>query len=326
MKNTSLKIVLLHMLLLICFAQTSAQITAKAQLEKNTIKIGEAINLKLTVTQPAATVTIWPEIPNEITEKVEVTERFPLDTTFTPNKDQITFTQNYTITSFDSGIYKIPALPFRYIQGAETLQTTADSLFLYVNTIPVDTTQAIKDVKSVLEIPFDWREMLPYVLAALLGIALIVLFIYWLRRYLKNRKQNAPIEPEAPKIPAHVIAFEKFEILKAKKLWQENRVKTYYTELVDIIREYIGNRYGVDATEMTTAEIMQALQLRCPEKEALQKLKSALELSDMVKFAKANPIAIEHEQAFDVCVDFVKATMQNITLNQNPQNNDRTVE
>jgi hypothetical protein len=77
---------------------------------------------------------------------------------------------------------------------------------------------------------------------------------------------------------------------------------------------------------MTTAEIMQALQMRCPEKEALQKLKSALELSDMVKFAKAKPISIEHEQAFDVCVDFVNATMQNGTMNQNPQSNDRTVE
>lgn len=326
MKNTSIKIALLHWLLLFCFAQTQAQITAKAQLEKNTIKIGEAISLKLIVTQPATTVTIWPEIANEITEKVEVTERFPLDTAFTPNKEQITFTQNYTITSFDSGIYKIPALPFRYIQGTETLQTTADSLFLYVNTIPVDTTQAIKDVKGVLEIPFDWREMLPYVLGALLGIGLLVLLIYWLRRYLRKRKQNATTELEAPKIPAHVIAFEKFEILKAKKLWQENRVKTYYTELVDIIREYIGNRYGVDATEMTTAEIMQALHMRCPEKEALIKLNSALELSDMVKFAKANPIAIEHEQAFEVCVDFVKATMQNITLSQNQQSNDRTVE
>ena len=64
------------------------------------------------------------------------------------------------------------------------------------------------------------------------------------------------IRVEAPKIPAHVTALEKLEKLKEEKLWQQGKLKLYYSELSDITRQYIEQRFYINAMEQVTDEIM----------------------------------------------------------------------
>src|SRR3990172_884084 len=96
-------------------------------------------------------------------------------------------TQTLIITSFDSGFYAIP--PFRFIINGDSNKTIETEPMLFsVNTVAVDTTQNIKDIKPPIEVPFSWKEYLPYVYWGLGALAVLALIIYLVMNYLKKRK------------------------------------------------------------------------------------------------------------------------------------------
>jgi hypothetical protein len=103
-----------------------------------------------------------------------------------------------------------------------------------------------------------------------------------------------------------------------KKLWQADRVKDYYSELTDIVREYIEAQFGVQAVEMTTDEILYGLRGISINAQAMGKLSNTLQTADLVKFAKANPHALENDTALSYSVDFVKETINEPPKNTTP--------
>jgi hypothetical protein len=198
-------------------------------------------------------------------------------------------------------------MPFYGLDSVLLAET--EPLFFSVHTLAIDTTLAIKDIKEPLSAPITIREALPYIIGALLIFGIIVGSIF-LIQYLRNKRKPKSIIKEKPKIPAHVIALEMLNKLWQKKLYQSGYVKQYYSELSDIARTYIEHRWDVTAMEMVSSEIIIALSdLEIPV-EAMQKLKQTLYLSDMVKFAKANPLPDESSICYQNIVDFVQMTKQ----------------
>jgi hypothetical protein len=110
-------------------------------------------------------------------------------------------------------------------------------------------------------------------------------------------KKNKPLLPTRTSIePAHVIALRNLDLLKEAKLWQQGQVKQYYTNLTDIIRIYIEQRFEVPAMEQTSDEILASLRKIAIEDEScFAALKEILLLADLVKFAKALPLPNENE-------------------------------
>jgi hypothetical protein len=128
--------------------------------------------------------------------------------------------------------------------------------------------------------------------------------------FLMRRKKKQPLFGRAkPQIPPHVKALEALEALRAKHLWQQGRIKEYHSVLTDIVRIYIEGRFGVDALEMVTSEVLDAMrasgQLDEPNLEGLRRI---LQTADMVKFAKYNPLPDEHDGSFRSAVRFVNET------------------
>ena len=113
---------------------------------------------------------------------------------------------------------------------------------------------------------------------------------------------------ETPKIPAHIIAFGKLEILKGEKLWQEGKLKQYHSSLTDIVREYIENRYKIQALEQTTDEILWSFRNVAIDEESKTKLKRVLVVADLVKFAKEIPLPAENEMSLTNSYDFINGT------------------
>jgi bifunctional N-acetylglucosamine-1-phosphate-uridyltransferase/glucosamine-1-phosphate-acetyltransferase GlmU-like protein len=114
--------------------------------------------------------------------------------------------------------------------------------------------------------------------------------------------------PPKPKIPPYVTALEALETLRLKKLWQADKVKEYYSELTDIVRQYIEAQFGVQAVEMTTDDILYGLKNIGINAQAMGKLTNTLQTADLVKFAKATPHALENDTALSYSVDFVSET------------------
>jgi len=280
---------------------------AVATLEKNSILIGDQVKLELNVTLPAGSKVQWPMLLDTIAPNVEILRRSDIDTV-SSNKERFTLKQVLTITSFDSGTYVIRPVIFKYNRAGDTLSFFTETLpiRLDVQTIQTDPEQDIKPIKPPLRAPITFRELLPWIGIVLLVAVIAGLLYYFLK---KKKKQPAAVATRlSTTVPPYEAAMEALESLRAKKLWQSGRVKDYYSELTEIVREYIELRYPVRAMEMTTAEIYAALRQTEVETSSREKLNQVLVLADLVKFAKEQPLPLENEQSYTQCVDFVRET------------------
>lgn len=284
----------------------AGQINIGAHIDTNQMLIGDQLYYTLEAIQSTEYHSIFPSIQDTLAKNIEILDSTEIDTSIL-NDNQIKLTKKYLITSFDSGDYTIPAYPFIFQN-----KTIRDTLYfpavnLSVHTIAaVDTATVAKDIKPPFEAPVTLKEVLPYLLIGLSGIAIIILIIYIIRR----TQQNRPVfKPYIPPKPAYITALEELDKLKEDKLWQKNMLKEYYSRLTTIIRAYLERRYGVKALEETTNEILTDMQtIGFSDKALFEQLRSLLSLADMVKFAKGMAEPDENEQNMENAYNFVMKT------------------
>lgn len=309
MVTRNLKNIILFLILMLVTVNTkiSAQnVEAYAKMDSTNIMIGDQIGLELGITIPESFAVSFPFFTDTITTQIEIIEKQPIDTT--PVDDGLHLKQLYTITSFDSGYFELPDFEFLFHHEEDTVlyRTQTNKLFLMVNTPVVDTSQAFKVIKGPVGEPYTFAEILPW---ALLGLGLIglVVFLMW---YIRKRRSNQTVfvRRQKPQLPPHVLAIQKLEELRLAKIWQQGKLKTYYTELTDIIREYFDGRFDIDAMEMTSYEIIKTLNGKEINSEAIDKIKNVLELADLVKFAKSQTTPLENDLCLNHCLDVVNET------------------
>ena len=216
--------------------------------------------------------------------------------------------QQLTLTVFDSGAYRIPPIPIRYTTngGTDTLSVMTDPKQVLVHSVAVDTTQAIKPIKALLDAPITFREILPWLLVGMLALLIIGGLVFWF--FYRKKPETIFTGPPPPQIPPHEVAMRKLAQLEQKKLWQEGAIKTYYVELTDILREYLEGRYKVSALESTTDEIVSELSAKEIPVRQFEQLKELLTRADFAKFAKLRPGPTENMMGMEVARNFVKET------------------
>lgn len=302
---------LLYILLFFAFSfqVTAQQYKVEVKTDTTAILIGEQVQvtLKIDYRRDLGSINIaFPTLYDTISEFVEIVSKSKIDTVVPDKEDpyQVIQKQTIVLTSFDSGYYVIP--PFQFVVNNDTVETEA--FLLEVNTLEVDTTQGIFDIKQPISEPFsfiDWLKENWWWMAAILAL---VIFIILVIRYLKKKKPKEVVEEVIPETPFHIIALEKLEKLNQEKLWQSGKVKEYHSHISEILREYIENRYQVNALEETTAEILHGLRLQQITPEIMNKLTQTLTLADLVKFAKEQPLQQENEQSLNTAIAFIHAT------------------
>jgi hypothetical protein len=287
-----------------------AQTEPSLKPDRQSILIGEQINLEIGFTCPPGHSVFWPGFSDTLTSQFEIIRKTGLDSTLSSDQSSRYYFQKLTITSFDSGFLVIPPISIGYrIPGDTTLyfaETGAE--LIEVQTIPVDLEAAFKDIKNPMTAPFTFREALPYIL----GILVVLLLAFGALYLWRNRKKGEPI-PETiirPRVPAYQIALDALESLRLKKLWQKGHIKEYHTELTDIVREYLMLRFNIHAHELTSEEIMGAIIQTSVNGQTREKLRQILNLADMVKFARFQPLPAEHDNTLRMAVDFVMETRQ----------------
>jgi hypothetical protein len=291
------------------FAQ---QVNISAVLDSSKIRIGEQVKLDLYVSYSANQKDLkiqWPSIGDTITEKIEVVSVSAIDTTI-PDKskpDILLQHQQILISAYDSGYFAIPG--FKFVVNNDTAHSfVTDMLFLEVHTVPTDSSaKKIKDIKPPFGEAFNWKWYLSTIYWSLGGLIFLAIVII-LTIYFTKRNKQVFIEPEKPKIPAHIAALASLEKIKAEQIWKEEKIKEYYSSISDTVRLYIEERFNVNALESTTDEIMTAFRSQVVDKESKDKLQQLLMLSDLVKFAKQFPIEVEHTFTLQNAFDFINGT------------------
>lgn len=292
-------------LLLSLCSLTAQDVVLKAELSRDSIMIGEQVQWSLKATLDKSLASAFPKIDSLGDNRIEILDMSA--DTLQQSSSNITLQATWLITSFDEGVYSLPRLPFLVRRSNGEIDTLySEALMLKVKTVPIDTTNFQPyDIKTPIEYPVTLGEILPYIGYGLLIIAIIALAIYMFIRW----KQHKPLffAPK-PKDPPYVVALRELEKIKVEKLWQNNKVKLYYTKVTDVLRMYLAEQFQIQAMEQTSEEILQSLQSLTIPEELRSRLQEMLSLSDLVKFAKYQPEQQENENALVVVSDFVYHT------------------
>ncbi|WP_422160054.1 hypothetical protein [Polaribacter sp.] len=257
----------------------------KSQVETSNIRIGEQFNYRISVNETKNVI-----LPKLVLKGLEIIDSAKIDTL-----DNMLI-QKYVITGFDSGSFYIPQQQV-FIKNQAYL---TDSLLINVATVAIDTTLVKKyPIKSIKKEPYVFDDFKMYIYLLLAALLIIGFWIYW---FVIRKRRIVEDEPTYKALPPYEEAIYRLNELDEKLLWQNNKVKEYYSELTEIIRVYIERELKVPALEKTTDDIVETLKdfhdsasIRT-SKETILKLKELLQEADLVKFAKSKPLALEIEE------------------------------
>jgi hypothetical protein len=179
-----------------------------------------------------------------------------------------------------------------------------DPMRLDVRTMPVDTATFVPhDIKGQIRYPVTFAEVLPWLILFCISAMLIILIIYLI---IRRRRRNDPAFMH--KDPAHIVALRKLDAYRGSKFWAPDKQKVFYSGITDALREYISERYGIGAMEMTTAEIFDEMKVTDAPKELLKETKELFDRADFVKFAKYVASDEDNASELPVAVRFVTET------------------
>lgn len=284
--------------------QSSSTVQARAELEQATIIIGDQVWLKIMISAPPGTSIEALDSESVLSETgIEVVKGNPVMTI--AETPELLLEQRTLITSFDTGYVFIPTMryPYKMADGStDTAQT--EPLLLTIRGVPISEDDELMPIKPIIKEPLNWLDFWP----AYLGIA-VILIAYLSYLLISRRGQTSRKAPPPPPKTAYDLALERLDGLAAKKLWQQGELKPYYSELSYILRTYLEGQFKIPALESTTRQIDRALHERKQLSDGQRsELAELLQLSDLVKFAKAQPAEDLHQQGLDRVREFVEAT------------------
>lgn len=267
--------------------------------------VGDQTKIHLEVTCDANQHIDFPIYQDTLITGLEIIPPTVTDTQYVNNKKRIIVTRDYTVTSFDSSLYYIP--PFQVYVDSVPYYSEGLALSFYMFDVDTLNAEAFYGPKDIMPMPLKWQDLD----LAVYSYILFILFLFTSLFLIKRFKYNKPIIRVikiALKLPPHQRALDMIEQLRKAKRAHDSNPKEYYTELTDIVRSYIKDRFEFDATEMTSSEILERLN-ESYDKESLSDLKLLLSTADLVKFAKYVPLLGENDQNLVIAMDYVKKTM-----------------
>ena len=289
-------------------AASQPPILIKATVDKQQILIGQPIQLMLEVTVPNPTAApggpgsalpgsasvsslsalVWPALDS--LPHFEWVEKHPVDSVVHP--DSRYYRQYLTVTSFDSGSWSIPRLPF----SAGNKKYFSDSIRIEVGYTRIDPNKDYHDIKDIIDIPNPYAKWIVWVVAVVTIGALVL--VVWLVRKKKIWKVLGGVM--APRLSPYEEAIRQLEELERQHLPENGSVKAYYTQLSDIFRLYLFRRMGISSLAETSEELIGQIRRLPVSGEQFSDMAEMLRMSDFVKFAKYQPGLSDSEHHFQV--------------------------
>ncbi len=276
-----------------------------ANVDKAKVTIGDKINYKITVDFLEGIEVLPPEIKDEV-GGIAIKD-FGIEESRN-EKGKITQKIWYSLETFNTGSYIIPAFDIKYKTKPETEEAVVKTpeVFIEVVTTLDENASDVRGITPTVAINKSYFRLY-IIIAIVFGVLVIagaiILFLY--------RRKQKEIEFVPESLPAHQIAYNELENLRALNLISEGRIKEYYYRLSNIVRHYIESRFKLMAPERTTEEFLAEMtvidRLAGVHKELISNF---LEHCDMVKFAAYGPDTREIENSFDSAIKLVDETRE----------------
>ena len=268
---------------MLLFAQGGASI--RASVDKNRILIGEPILLTIKAHIATGSASQFPVI--DTIDHFEIQSKPKADTL--DEEGGIGIERVYTITSFDSGRWVIP--PF-VISGAQQ----SDSIPIDVVFSEFDPSQDYHDIKDILEVKVPKKKLPWWYIAG--GILLAILVYVFIKR------KPIPKPVARVRVNAYEEAMKSLQDLELSK----PATKEFYSVLINIFRQYVLQRKGIQSLQKTTDDLVVQLKGIGLPRELFDQLAQSLRMGDFVKFAKYQPAAEDNRKIFET----IKAAIQHI--------------
>lgn len=181
------------------------------------------------------------------------------------------------------GVMLLPKPIVKHLSGETQPDFNGPNLFVK----PIGNLEDLNPDQGIIEEEIKWTDYLNYIYA-FLGFIVFLIALYFVVTYLKKGKEEVEEKTVEIILPADIVAIRDLNLLKEKELWQNGDAKGYHTELTRIMRQYIENRYGVQALEMTSSQLKRELYQKSIDPQIVGRFDDILQIADKVKFAKGS--------------------------------------
>ncbi|MDO4930345.1 MAG: hypothetical protein Q4E59_04330 [Bacteroidales bacterium] len=297
--------------------EAEGQVIVDNELDRADILIGEQVKLSTRVTVGSKQTVKFPNYnqADTLITGVEVVRTGDIDTVQLNDGQRMQLERDYYITSFDSALYSLP--PMEVEVDGKTYQAR-QTLGLKVGSVPVDTVHVdqFEPPFAVVDAPFVWRG---HLLGKTIVLWLLAIVIFAIAIRLSSRKpvrRKVVIKPPTPPCKKATIKMERLRPL-IEQATSDMENKQFFIQLTDILRLYLKERYGFNAQESTTQEIIDGLEAQL-DPTAQRQLQEVFSTADFVKFAKHTTNDMERRRCFDTAADFLQSTRDEVMEQPQP--------
>ena len=294
---------LITALLLSSFISVSNSQSLILSSDTNNVQIGDWVTLNLQYLSSEKKEVVFPIFDATLIEGLELLEKSKVDTI--KNGNSFGLSKRFTVSAYDSGSFVVPRMSV-LIENDGAIDTLfSDSLVLNFGSPAVDTTMAIRDIKGIFNINYSDNSLLYWVGGLVLVLIIAASLIYYFKKR-KGKEEKEEIDYD-PNIPPYILAIESLKRIEQERLWQNGYFKKYYTDITDVLRIYYHRIYGIKTKELTSNELVEALQGRTLfDNDCSTMLEYISRYSDLSKFAKANPLPENNTQSLKFAFDLVE--------------------
>ncbi|PZP52160.1 MAG: hypothetical protein DI598_01435 [Pseudopedobacter saltans] len=277
---------------------TKAQ-TGNGALDRQQIVLGEQAKLHLKISGIPAGYDLasfygW----DTSNHHVEIVEKAKIDTV--NFNDQLTYLQDWTITSFDSGKWSLPIISavLKNRQTGQTLEVKIDSIYLDVMSVDISNMKDYHDIKDILTVkyfnPF-------WIIVGIVAVVFLILLFFLIRYFIRRKKKKPVKQKKIAGSPLDWVLGE-IEKLQSKKV----TMYQYFGELNEIVRTYLHEKANLPTQHDTSDELILRMRDQYNSEIVADSFYQNLKLMDAVKFAKYVPSEEIKTQKTNEIVDALK--------------------
>jgi len=308
-KCKSMKRLILYILLISLCLPLCAQKHITGKTDKNAYMLGDRIFYSFSI--PKTPTRLIFNTPYRFSDTLTLISK-----TIDSNSTQTKY--NFVFTSFAQGDIILPKY-YLYEQNSSQAIYEINPPTIKVNYPIVDTVNIdVKALKPIQKVPVTFMEVVTIGIITIGIIALILIIVYVIKRIKKRRtkKQNQKSVHTITLDPEDTEALKALYTLNNANYIANNQIKQHYILLTDIVWRYIFRRFDIEAFEMTSRQIIEALQTKKISMEDTKRIRSIFEIADLVKFAKYQPSISENTFVMQQAKDFVISNGRAITDNE----------
>lgn len=313
---------LICLFMLMHVSASASNVTVKAKLDSVQLLMGNISMLNVEVVADKGVKGEFPILKNKnelgvvslLNDSVELRGISSSDT-IDLGSGRVQMNFKIPVQSFDSGMYRLP--PIQYVVANDTF--SSNQVALKVLPVKVADDAEIEGYMPVAEPlnPSIFDHVPDFVIDYWWLILLILLLIAIVVYVILMKKKNRPILGRKERVlTPYEIAVNSMSRLRQQKLWEQGMEKEYFTVLTEILRKYLEGRFGVNAMEMTSREIIQTLAQNPETKDKREYVRQILDVADFVKFAKMRPLTSDSIQSFENAMRFIEETKPVIVVEE----------